>query len=327
MATTYHDPTKWLAWALQARTDDAEQAVDDASGEDARTLLDFYTQGVVSGLEVSERGAGANMSVDVTVGSAVVEGVNVDQGKYLAKLAGATAFNVAIGAADVSNPRIDEVYLVVLDDGYDSTDFVLPRLAVRDGTPAGSPSAPGPDGAWDAYLLLATIQVAASENAIETGHIADERDFTELAIASGGSTPTGALLPFAGASAPDGYLLCNGSAVSRSTYARLFAVIGTVWGAGDTSTTFNVPDMRGRYPRGVAASGTGNALGASFGADTVDPPATTSGNNSGTSFDAQSRIDDPTPNPVARSPHTHSTNIAPFESFPSSRAVNYIIKT
>ena len=61
---------------------------------------------------------------------------------------------------------------------------------------------------------------------------------------------SGMLMPFAGSSAPTGYLLCDGSAVSRSTYAALFAVIGTTYGVGDGSTTFNVPDLRGRLPLG-----------------------------------------------------------------------------
>ena len=55
-----------------------------------------------------------------------------------------------------------------------------------------------------------------------------------------GAAPSGMVVPFAGASAPSGYLLCDASAVSRTTYAELFAVIGTTYGAGDGSTTFNV---------------------------------------------------------------------------------------
>lgn len=58
--------------------------------------------------------------------------------------------------------------------------------------------------------------------------------------------PTGAVMPFAGAAAPAGWLLCYGQPVSRSTYADLFAAIGTTYGIGDGSTTFNVPDLRGR---------------------------------------------------------------------------------
>ena len=58
--------------------------------------------------------------------------------------------------------------------------------------------------------------------------------------------PTGAVLSFAGASAPTGWLLCYGQAISRTTYAGLFTVLAEVYGAGDGSTTFNVPDLRGR---------------------------------------------------------------------------------
>lgn len=66
--------------------------------------------------------------------------------------------------------------------------------------------------------------------------------------------PIGGITAFAGTSAPAGYLICDGSAVSRSTYASLFAVIGTAFGAGDGSTTFNLPDLRGRFLRGVDGS-------------------------------------------------------------------------
>ena len=67
----------------------------------------------------------------------------------------------------------------------------------------------------------------------------------------GGSAITGeGKLWFTG-TAPTGWLLCNGAAVSRTTYASLFAVIGTIYGSGDGSTTFNVPDFRGRVPAGV----------------------------------------------------------------------------
>lgn len=67
----------------------------------------------------------------------------------------------------------------------------------------------------------------------------------------------GLIVMFAGASLPDGWLACDGSAVSRGTYAALFAAIGTVFGNGDGSTTFNVPDCRSRLPVGV---GTGSGL-------------------------------------------------------------------
>ena len=62
--------------------------------------------------------------------------------------------------------------------------------------------------------------------------------------------PTSTILPYAGSAAPTGYFLCDGSAKSRTTYAGLFAIIGTTYGVGDGSTTFNIPDLRGRVIAG-----------------------------------------------------------------------------
>jgi microcystin-dependent protein len=64
-------------------------------------------------------------------------------------------------------------------------------------------------------------------------------------------TPAGAIEHFAMNSVPTGYLAANGAAVSRSTYSALFSAIGTTFGAGDGSTTFNVPDLRGQFVRGM----------------------------------------------------------------------------
>lgn len=72
--------------------------------------------------------------------------------------------------------------------------------------------------------------------------------------------PAGVMHQYAGATAPSGYLLCDGSAVSRTTYAALFVVLSTTYGAGNGSTTFNLPDLRGRMPIGA---GTGTGLNAS----------------------------------------------------------------
>lgn len=69
----------------------------------------------------------------------------------------------------------------------------------------------------------------------------------------------GVIYPFAGGSVPSGFLLCDGRAVSRTVYKELYQAIGITYGAGDNSTTFNIPDLRGRAPIG---SGQGNASGA-----------------------------------------------------------------
>jgi phage-related tail fiber protein len=65
------------------------------------------------------------------------------------------------------------------------------------------------------------------------------------------SRPVGSYILFAGKTLPTGYLLCNGAAVSRTTYAALFAVIGTTYGAGNGSTTFNLPNLDGRVLQGT----------------------------------------------------------------------------
>ena len=68
--------------------------------------------------------------------------------------------------------------------------------------------------------------------------------------------PTGSYIQFAGSQAPDGFLVCNGGAISRTTYSALFAVIGTTYGSGDGSTTFNLPNLTDRFLQGSTTSGT-----------------------------------------------------------------------
>jgi microcystin-dependent protein len=84
----------------------------------------------------------------------------------------------------------------------------------------------------------------------------------------------GIMAPWAGTGAPAKWLTCNGAAVSRTTYALLFAAIGVTWGAGDGSTTFNVPDLRGRVAVGTDGSHT---LGTTGGATTVNSSHTHTG--------------------------------------------------
>jgi microcystin-dependent protein len=87
---------------------------------------------------------------------------------------------------------------------------------------------------------------------------------------SSSSNPVGTILSFAAATAPSGYLVCDGSAVSRTSYSDLFNVLGTTWGVGDGSTTFNIPDLRGRSQigSGQGSSLTNRTLGQIGGAET-----------------------------------------------------------
>lgn len=103
----------------------------------------------------------------------------------------------------------------------------------------------------------------------------DGEDGEDGAVGAAGTDaqlPIGAIIPFGGTSEPAGWLFAHGQAISRETYAELFAVIGTTFGAGNGSTTFNLPDMKQNYPRGVGATtptaGVLQAtIGQQFGAD------------------------------------------------------------
>jgi microcystin-dependent protein len=98
---------------------------------------------------------------------------------------------------------------------------------------------------------------------VTTAKLADN-SVTAAKIAAGAAVPSGAVFYFAANSAPTGYLEANGAAISRTTYAALFAVVGTTFGSGDGSTTFNLPDLRGEFLRGWD-NGKGTDSGRTFG--------------------------------------------------------------
>lgn len=122
----------------------------------------------------------------------------------------------------------------------------------------------------------------------------------------------GEIVAHASTSTPVGFLPCDGAAVSRTTYSALFAVIGTIWGAGDGSTTFNVPNLARRtmVGKGGTGSGTlGNAVGNTGGAETVNLAHTHSVNFASgglaSGVEAQALGQSPGINTVSAS-HTHS---------------------
>ena len=142
-----------------------------------------------------------------------------------------------------------------------------------------------------------------------------------------GLLPTGAVTPFAGSVAPSGFLICDGSAVSRAGQADLFTVIGTTYGAGDGSTTFNIPDLRGKVPIGVSGS---HALASTGGEEThtltVDeiPAHTHTYKKPANLVAAQSAN-------IGCGPHDSETGSTggdqPHNNMPPYLTLNYIIKT
>lgn len=117
--------------------------------------------------------------------------------------------------------------------------------------------------------LVDAATVTLADNEVTTAKIADGAVTQAKLNASVTLVPTGAVMPFAMNSAPSGWLAANGAAVSRTTYAGLFSAIGTTYGTGDGSTTFNLPDLRGYFVRGSGTNSDGTASG-TFGAKQTD---------------------------------------------------------
>lgn len=149
-------------------------------------------------------------------------------------------------------------------------------------------------------VVLASIPINSTNgNAAISGSL----EVTGNVNANGGPVmPTGAMLEYGGSVAPAGWLLCDGAAVSRSTYAGLFAVIGTTYGSGNGSTTFNVPNRINNF--GVGAGGL-YALGSSGGS-----ASTTTSSNGSHDHTGATGSTTLTTNEIPSHTHTGTTNPA-----------------
>jgi len=267
MPTTIIEDAAFDIFAVGDRTDSSGVDEFDLSSSEARLISSLFYPGYVGDDDSFVVKHSSGMGITIGSGNAkkdmyVIEGKTVGQGNYVVRLADSQV-SLTVPAADASS-RTDEVYLVVFDSSFDTGSVTLPRIGYRRGD-AGAGN-PGPESAWEAYELICRISVAGGASSV-SGGISDQRNKAALVDSlNHRATPPGTVDMFAGTTAPDGWLLCQGQAVSRTTYADLFAAIGTTWGSGNGSTTFNIPDSRGRFPVGV---GTGFALASSGGASTV----------------------------------------------------------
>jgi microcystin-dependent protein len=194
------------------------------------------------------------------------------------------------------NPRIDRVVI----------DRLTGALSVITGTPAATPS---PPAITSGKVPVCQILLQTSSTSITNSMLTDERDFSALGHGTAGeydvgtgpnnvvqldgssklpavdgsqltgivAVPTGVGMDFFGPTAPSGFIFAYGQAISRTTFAALFAVIGTAYGPGNGSTTFNVPDKRGRASFGkddMGGSAAGRLTNASMSPDGVTLGAT-----------------------------------------------------
>jgi len=212
-----------------AQAEDVTQAQPD-SVDFAIMVAAFGGTGIVSGCAVTAQ-ATPNMTVAVANGTIAVAGAQ----------AAVTAGNVTIAAADPTNPRFS---LIVA-----SSSGVLSAVA---GTAAASPVFPAIPAS---SVVLAAVRVPAGAASINGPKITDKRVQAVIAPTIPQSFQTGMMMPWPTAVAPSGWQVCDGTLLSRTGQANLFSVIGTSYGAGDGSTTFAVPDLRGRAPVGFGGAG------------------------------------------------------------------------
>jgi len=176
-------------------------------------------------------------------GSALVPGATVGEGFY--QVVVSTSETATVAPGDISQTRIDivvaRVYSVEMGDATDTG-----VVQVVSGTP-GSTTAPALP---PRSTLLATVTVPAGTTTLSPANVVPSSERPGAA-----PVPVGAVVPFAGATAPEGYLSCSGQQVAIGAYPALYAVLGTTYGSG--TGTFGIPDLRGRT---VIGSGTGTSL-------------------------------------------------------------------
>ena len=233
---------------------------------DRKWFADLLSAGVVGSGDYAVTAVSGNMVITIAAGVAYVLGQNIaDQGMYRQYTTAASTLTVGGNAS--GNPRVDTVILRIMDTAADGSTFSEARLEIVPGTPTAGANLTNLSGianlttlgeASKSVLLLAYVLVPNGASVLTTaGNVKDARSRASLGGGVTGGIPVGATLEWNAATVPSGgfYLTEDGSAISRTVYASLFGLLGTAFGAGDGSTTFNIPDSRGRVAAGYAPSG------------------------------------------------------------------------
>ena len=182
-----------------------------------------------------------------------------------------------IGFATAGTLRVE-----ISDSGLDMSNGLPIRFQDSSGAPFVALKSPSSVSANRTFTLPATTGTAGQFLSVSSSNHSATN--AELVFSTVQGVPSGSVFCMAVATIPSGYLECNGAAVSRVTYAALFAVIGTQYGTGNGSSTFNVPDLRGEFVRGFdngRGADSGRSIGSSQGDDNKQ-------HNHGIDFNTQS---------------------------------------
>lgn len=216
------------------------------------------------------------------------DGTNFNVSKALATSDATSAQTLGVLTEDLNNGGHGYVTTYGLVRTLDTSALTEGQIIYLSGTTAGAWTATKPSSPTHLVYVGYCLRSHATNGVIfvrtQNGYELDELHDVQISSPSAGQVltrntannawinqqaiPAGVISQFAGASAPTGYLLCQGQTVSRTTYAGLFTAIGTTYGAGDGSTTFALPDLRTRVPVGQNGSGTFATLGSTGGAET-----------------------------------------------------------
>lgn len=183
-------------------------------------------------------------TVSGTTGRTLIQGGMADSDAFRIRISG-TAADAGHAEIATSGDGDEPIYVRQYSGAFDT---LVRTLSLLDAS--GNTQFPGTVNAPNGFVGNLTgkaTSAGTADSAIKAqqdrnGKVIDET-YSPILV--------GEIKMYAGSAAPDGYLWCNGQAVSRTTYAKLFAAIGTRWGSGNGSTTFNVPDFRRRFPEGA----------------------------------------------------------------------------
>jgi microcystin-dependent protein len=239
---------------------------------DRQIIQQQWYEGVISGMRVKQRAAGAQMNVQIEDGAFVIYGDDqANQGAYLGVWYD-DATTVTITAAPGSNSRWTVVWVRVNDPNATGPAGDNFAFGTTDGVAAASPVVPAiPTSA----IALANVLVTNGNIQVIDSMITTVRAPAQMK----GAVPIGATIEFNAleAAIPTDYVAAFGQAINRNDYWQYMAVVGTIHGVGDGLTTVNVPDHRGRVGVGLDNMGgvdaarlsTANTLGLGIGAETV----------------------------------------------------------